>query len=287
LDPETLDREVVARNPQVAAEGAQTVSELAFAARLLKPDPAPPPVDAGLPSRRADQADLPLVKASHETPGTGQEDAMQPPPASAIAATALEQDQVDSPAHAPARFAPAVEESRGPAAHDGQPDAKSVPLATLPVTAGREDSPARASRTLDVRPLQPAEPEPSVPPPVSHDVSLRIAEGQSRVEVRMAERAGEIRVTVHTPDQELAHSLRSELPELVGRLHQGGFQAETWRPAPPAQADSGRRSGADGFGGSSQQHSGGARRDGRQQQNPPHWAEAWNFSLESAEEQPI
>jgi len=104
----------------------------------------------------------------------------------------------------------------------------------------------------------------------------------------MAERAGEIRVLVQTPDHELANSLRNELPDLVGKLRQSGFEAETWRPAPLAQTDGGRRSGADNSQGSSQQHSAGARKDGRQQQkhqqDQPRWVGEWQLSLDPAQE---
>jgi len=104
----------------------------------------------------------------------------------------------------------------------------------------------------------------------------------------MTERAGEIRVLVQTPDHELANSLRSELPDLVGKLRQSGFNAETWRPAPLAQTDGGRRSGADSSAGSSQQHSAGARKDGRQQQkqqqDQPRWVGEWQLSLDPAQE---
>jgi hypothetical protein len=142
--------------------------------------------------------------------------------------------------------------------------------------------PESVARTAAVQPPEPAA------QPASRDVSLHLADGESSVDIRMAERAGEIRVTVHTPDHDLANSLRADLPDLVGKLRQGGYQAEVWRPAAAAQADTGRRNGSDAAPFADQQ---GARRDGRQRQPQPseskdqsHWAGEWNSSLEPVKE---
>jgi hypothetical protein len=121
---------------------------------------------------------------------------------------------------------------------------------------------------------------------------LHLADGESSVDIRMAERAGEIRVTVHTPDHDLADALRADLPDLVGKLRQSGFQAEAWRPAAATQSDAGRRSGSEGA--PSQEHSPGGRRDGRQpqpqrqpQKDQSQWAGEWNSSLDPAQESSI
>jgi len=131
-------------------------------------------------------------------------------------------------------------------------------------------------------------PEPAAQP-VSRNVSLHLADGESSVDIRMAERAGEIRVTVHTPDRDLAGSLRADLPDLVGKLRQSGYQAEVWRPAAAAQSDAGRRSGSDAA--PSQEHSPGGRREGRQRQpqqqqpeNQSRWDGEWKSSLGPAQE---
>ena len=107
--------------------------------------------------------------------------------------------------------------------------------------------------------------------------------------IRMAERAGEVRVTVHTPDRQLADELRADLPDLVGKLRQGGFPAESWRPAAAVQSEAGRRDGSDAP--PSQQQGQGGRRDGRQRQpqrQPPEsqsgWGGEWSASLAPAQE---
>jgi hypothetical protein len=116
-----------------------------------------------------------------------------------------------------------------------------------------------------------------------------LADGESSVDIRMAERAGEIRVTVHTPDGDLANSLRAELPDLVGKLRQSGFQADAWRPAATAESEDGRRTGLNGS--PSQERSPGGRKEERQPQ-PQHqqskkqsrWAGEWKSSLSPAQE---
>ena len=52
-----------------------------------------------------------------------------------------------------------------------------------------------------------------------------------------------IRLAVHAPDRELAGALRERLPELVNRLEDAGFAAETWRPEATGGA---RQDGRDG-----------------------------------------
>jgi hypothetical protein len=68
-------------------------------------------------------------------------------------------------------------------------------------------------------------------PAAAHDIQLQVGgEGTSRVEVRVSERAGDVQVSVRTPDSHLAGELREDLPALATRLEQSGFRAETWHP---------------------------------------------------------
>jgi hypothetical protein len=113
------------------------------------------------------------------------------------------------------------------------------------------------------------------------------------VELRLRERGGRIQVAVHTADPALKDRLREHLPELVSKLEETGYRAETWHPdaaagAPrgPAGAalerDAGERSGrhaADDNRGDSGADSGGqqSRRDRRQA--PSEWIEAIEDSL--------
>ena len=108
----------------------------------------------------------------------------------------------------------------------------------------------------------PAAPEPETAPQIpARDITLRLAGGEQRVDVRLVERQGEVHVAVRTPDAGLANDLRRDLPSLAARLEQSGFRAETWqagsehrRPngggSPAADGDSsagqGRRNGREG-----------------------------------------
>ena len=53
---------------------------------------------------------------------------------------------------------------------------------------------------------------------------------QQKVEVRVMDRAGEVRVSVRTPNEELATTLRSDLGSLTGKLNQSGFTTEAFAP---------------------------------------------------------
>jgi hypothetical protein len=188
------------------------------------------------------------------------------------------------------------------------------PAMERPADAGAEDAPGHTDQEAswnmaapdgaarDAQPAAPPQPqsparsadlelpEPA-PPPVSRDLAWHLVDGDSSVDIRVAERAGEVSVTVHTPDGNLADSLRADLPDLVGKLRQSGVQAEVWRPS-AAQSDAGRRSGADGS--APQEHSPGNRRDGRERpplpqppKNQSRWAGEWKSSLDPVQESRI
>lgn len=52
----------------------------------------------------------------------------------------------------------------------------------------------------------------------------------SAVDIRVAQRGGEIQVTVHTADPALQANLRQDLPSLVNSLDRAGFDAQTFVP---------------------------------------------------------
>jgi hypothetical protein len=62
-------------------------------------------------------------------------------------------------------------------------------------------------------------------------LNLRFPGEHSQIDVRLAERGGEIRVAVHAPEGELRRQLQDQLPDLVRGLDRQGYSAETWRPA--------------------------------------------------------
>ncbi len=290
-------------------------AELAFGARLLRSEPAEPPaIPAAAASAPPAPVSLPIQPKVAEIPATlrgahampldsGQSSSQakgisanspdsSDAPAEAQTGTVPQQRDTGSPAGIVTKAAVSSDHppsSHGPDAPAGPADVESVWNTAVPSAAEPDTPPAAPAPTASL--ARPAEVDPPQPAaqPASRDVSLHLGDGESGVDIRMAERAGEIRVTVHTPDRDLADSLRSDLPDLVGKLRQNGFQAEAWRPAAGAQADAGRRSGSDAT--FSQEHSPGARRDGRQRQpqqqqskNQSRWAGEWSSSLDPAQE---
>jgi hypothetical protein len=81
--------------------------------------------------------------------------------------------------------------------------------------------------------MPPAAPNPAA---LVTDVSVNLqvpradASGGDRVAIRMLQVGSEIHVSVRTPDNQLAQSLRQDLGKLTTGLDQGGFRIETWRP---------------------------------------------------------
>jgi hypothetical protein len=120
------------------------------------------------------------------------------------------------------------------------------------------------------------------------EISLQVSNpGSENVDVRVVQQAGEVRVAVHTGDSDLAHGLRQGLSDLVGRLEENGYRAETWRPVSVAApvgstSESGQTAGnsrnADSQSqpGWSQQDSG---RRNQNQSNQPRWVEELESSM--------
>jgi hypothetical protein len=119
------------------------------------------------------------------------------------------------------------------------------------------------------------------------DVSLSVepVQGQ-KVEIRVVERAGEVRVAVHAPNSEVAQGLRQNLSELSDRLTETGYHTETWRPAaseaPATASDNKNSSGNPGGGDSQQQQNSSQQGRGQREQNQsnrPRWVQEFETSL--------
>ena len=144
------------------------------------------------------------------------------------------------------------------AASTRQPDVSREPVRKPEVSAAGGPEPAVTARPATTpQPLassdaKPRESAPDSPPPAAatepaaapeapkpaaaHDIKLELAgQGDRRVEVRVSERAGDMRIEVRTPDSGLAGDLREDLPALATKLEQTGFRAETWHPAGTAE----------------------------------------------------
>jgi len=82
-------------------------------------------------------------------------------------------------------------------------------------------------------PFQAKEPAPSleVRTGSTHAIAVRISAPDAvPVDLHIAERGGEVRVSVRTADAELQTSLRQDLGNLVDRLEHSGFHAEALVP---------------------------------------------------------
>ena len=134
--------------------------------------------------------------------------------------------------------------------------------------AGKLETAAKEQTVQDIQPTTPI----TLKQGALREVALHLAGSvDQRVEVRLTERAGELRVSVRTSDSELRQGLRDNLSDLVGRLGETGYRGETWRP-PEARMhsetsthDQGSPNG--GWGGNQGQ------RDARQDADRPAWVQ--------------
>jgi hypothetical protein len=170
-----------------------------------------------------------------------------------------------------------VAEQRSPAA---APSA-SPTLNRMETMGPRPDERAPEASAQETRePKRVASTPEQTPAPVTREIAFRLAGPESStVDVKLIDRAGKLHVAVRSADGELAHTLRGDLPELIGRLEQRGFSAETWTPADhstiAAHASEGARHESPGNGSHSQEDSGGQppgdRGEGRKQPQRPRW----------------
>ena len=138
----------------------------------------------------------------------------------------------DSDRSADPKAEPAV--SLAPAA---QPAAQSYPAEPAPVFSASNTVQANSS-PVSTQPPNPA--APAVLTPVNETAKMGAANqisitvpgaDQQNVQVRLTDRAGEVRVTVHAPNEELAGTLRQDLGSLTTKLNQSGFSTEAFTPS--------------------------------------------------------
>lgn len=169
---------------------------------------------------------------------------------------------------------------------DASGAASAVQNAYAPAHAAPMDKTGPAASTTAV--TEPAQ-TPSVRP---QNIDLKIAGADnSQVDVRVSQRAGDVQVTVRTPDGDLAQSLRQHLPELSDRLSQAGVSGDLWQPQTAQAANTGGNDADSRYSddaqtqqqGQQQQHSRNNSQDEQQQQQggntPP---SAWLNELNQA-----
>jgi hypothetical protein len=207
--------------------------QLAFAARLTRLQPAADEVPrsqaaAQPPARPAAPTNLSSPTPGAEAPATSGEAPRGDPVAAGIPirtarAATSPAPEAKAPEPAAQSDGPGHSETLGVAPHPEMPAAR------------HNSSPA---------PAEPHRPATALPPeiaplqPAARNIRVQVSSEEHRVEVRLSERGGEVRVAVRTPDSQLAGALRDQLPALSARLEQSGFRAETWLPANAQRFDS-------------------------------------------------
>ncbi len=166
-------------------------------------------------------------------------------------------------------------EGDGPGA--GATAGKTIPQLSPDAQLKAEPAPQRppAADAKPVRPQdamdRPAEAE-ALKAPLARDLKFEVTGGQQRVEVRLSDRGGEVKMTVRTADEPLANTLRENLPSLSARLAESGFKSEAWHPA-ASSADELRHAAASGARGASHDANHDANKDAdaqpRQQEREP------------------
>lgn len=221
-----------------------------------KPQQAEVSDDASSPVENAETADgggaLHVGQKQHPAADAGRIDPAARSDASrkpaTAAATPTSAGTADAPSAAAVRGVPVNEPVSGLTRSDNP-----APSAAAPV-----------DRTMEAR-LAQDQPKAAT---TAHDMRFAMGAGDQRVEVRVAERGGEVHVDVRTPDERLAGSLRDDLPSLTAKLESAGLRAETWHADSSSGAGRERQQESAGQTESqnSQERPG---QDGRRQQDDP------------------
>jgi hypothetical protein len=225
---------IPAGDPQVRALETSTADRGAVDFALqVKATPTPAST-----AQHASPAGLPAAEGSEWTTMPAQPGGVPVP--GPAAASGKGASQPEEPDHTPAgagrerrpEVAPAgrAGPSTGPAA--GKMDPPAFPDAQMRAETAPERTAATAAKA--VRPqdaMESAPPPEAAKAPLVRDMKFEVTGGQQRVEVRLSERAGEVKMTVRTADEPLANTLRENLPALSARLAESGFKSEAWHPA--------------------------------------------------------
>jgi len=248
---------------------------------------------AQIPDLHTPVAQIPDLRTSEDSKAADRGSALLPAEDLTFAARVQPADLPQKAASAaPATIVPATAKKVIESDVQDAPPAADVTAVARAIAAfepnGRLAPPPPEAPSTPSKPVGAAVPVASTPikPPAQplKDLSLEMAQpGAQKVEVRLFQQSGELRVAVRTGDSELAHGLRQSLPELVGRLEENGFHTETWRPGVPAtpgaehvvETRSASASGSSQSG-DPQSRSGSQQQNGhrpRQQSNRPDWVE--------------
>jgi hypothetical protein len=214
-------------------------------------------------------------------------------------------DPLDRPKAAPSSMAPQTYMAASTPTGDGDSQASGDPSKNLvqqfakpdtsiPVAASPKEfvSSSKALAPPDVsKPAIEANVEaPSIAINSSHDIRVRVSDNQGgTLDVRFLDLGSEVRVSVRTPDNNLAQSLRGNLTELTQHLSVGGIQSEMWRPGSGSSfqgssqqsPDSDSHSNQSGHGAGRQAKQGNPQQQQQSKQNQPRWLQEFELSTGS------
>lgn len=301
LAPDPLSAALVART--IAAQSAPP--DLSFAVRLNPNDSAAVPQQAraaqpagpsaaapdALVSKQPASLEIALPPKFDNAASNGdptKDDAKPGPSAAAI------RPEVSTKA-APAAVTP-VKETRhadltpdAPAAPRTQTFARVDAFQAAPKTVSADSAAPRQETTAAQETAQiqtPLNDQVAKPPAPLKDLSIQVGQTQQdKVELRVVERSGELRVAVRAADPDLSQGLRQGLSDLVNRLEQNGFRAEGWRPGAnaanvQAAADTRQKSTQFQNHDGSQSQSGGSQQGRQQNRQNQSYRPAWVQELE-------
>lgn len=183
-----------------------------------------------------------------------------------VAAAAAGLDEAQTPDH-------------GGAHHEGAANETALMMAgeAAPVRAEQNSSPAAPQETAPAAGPEFIDAEAAATPtqPV-RNVRLQLeGDNNQRVDIRLVEVAGEMRVSVRASDTKLAQTLQEHIPDLSKSLDQQRFRAEVYTPRTEGSAASnGSNVGSQSSRGEDAQGENGRRRDGQgRQQKQPEWVD--------------
>ncbi|SPE36364.1 exported hypothetical protein [Candidatus Sulfopaludibacter sp. SbA3] len=194
-----------------------------------------------------------------------------------------QQQDADTPAEKHSPRTGALVASEPVTAQSHGIDSLAFPVPHTVVKAAAPEPARTEAVTATARPPLQVEAQPV--PRSTQGMSLQISSGDdTKVDVRLVERAGEVRVAVRTPDETLARTMREDLGSLTGKLSQTGFATESWAPARSGSSTfseqhspSGNQDGGSGQQQQQQQESQQEQQQGRGQR--PAWLEEFDNSL--------
>lgn len=246
------------------AKAPVSTGQLAFAARLNTDTPAAAqPSSPTRPSAPTQSSLSAQPSASHP----------QTAPAGAPNAATPEADAIQ-PASAVTQSVQAAPEQTGQRAEKPEAQTLSTPSAAEPTAAPRTDAAHALDQPTDIRSAD-VDPTPAAGANTTavRDVRLQVTGADSqRVDVRVMDRGGELRVSVRADDPSLVRSLQDNVADLSTRLDQAHFRSELWTPRTQAtaQTDSANTNGRQFSGGEGNlgREDRGQQQNGRQQQQP-------------------